>query len=69
MTKHERQAATRARTEAADGSGFRAAGLCGAKHPSLRVFCTRTAGHGPSIKHANHYVGKRLPADFVGVTW
>ena len=61
-----RQADAKARIGQADGSGYRAAGLCGATHPS-GVMCTRSAGHRPG--HANHYVGKQSSISAVGLTW
>lgn len=50
-----------------DGSGYRAAGLCAAKHPIRGVFCTRRAGHSPG--HGNPYVGRTSPRDAVGLQW
>lgn len=49
----------------ADGSGLRAAGLCGASHPS-GAMCTRRRGHAPG--HANPYV-RESPADAIGLRW
>lgn len=49
----------------ADGSGYRAAGLCGAKHPS-GAMCTQSRGHAPG--HANPYVRKSAK-DAVGLRW
>lgn len=49
----------------ADGSGYRAAGLCGAQHPS-GVMCTQSSGHAPG--HANPFV-RTSPTDAVGLRW
>jgi len=49
----------------ADGSGYRAAGLCAASHPS-GVLCTKSRGHAPG--HANPYVRKSV-TDAVGLRW
>ncbi|MEU9972365.1 hypothetical protein [Streptomyces sp. NPDC051014] len=53
----------------ASGDGYRAAGLCGARHSS-GSFCTRSAKdrHG-SGEHGNPYIGRRGPADAVGLRW
>jgi len=48
----------------ADGSGYRAAGLCAAKHPS-GVMCTQRR---PCHGHANPYVRKSAK-DAVGLRW
>lgn len=48
-------------------SGYEAAGLCGAQHPSAGVFCTRRRGHAP--RHANHYIGRQKLTDAVGLEW
>lgn len=58
----------RKRVEQADGSGYRAAGLCAAKH-SNGTLCTRSAadGHGAG-EHGNPYI-RRGPTDAVGLRW
>ena len=53
-------------SSASAGAGYRAAGLCGAQHPS-GVLCTRRAGHSPG--HANHYRGRKSVTDSVGLQW
>ncbi|MBK3563241.1 MULTISPECIES: hypothetical protein [unclassified Streptomyces] len=56
---------TKALIAQADGSGYRAAGLCAARHPS-GVLCTLRRGHAPG--HANPYVRKSV-TDAVGLRW
>lgn len=50
----------------ADGSGYRAAGLCAARHPSRSAMCTESRGHPPG--HRNPYV-RRSATDAVGLRW
>lgn len=57
---------SQAANNASAGAGYRAAGLCGAQHPS-GVLCTRRADHTPG--HANHYRGRKKPTDSVGLQW
>lgn len=68
MTSRPHQTDATARVEQADGSGYRAAGLCAAKHSS-GARCTRSAkdGHGTG-KHSNPYF-RRWPGDAVGLRW
>ncbi|MEU9349012.1 hypothetical protein AB0D74_48230 [Streptomyces sp. NPDC048278] len=53
---------------AADGAGYRAAGLCASRHSS-GALCTRSAAdcHGAG-EHANPYIRKG-PMDAVGLRW
>ncbi|MEU8710934.1 hypothetical protein [Streptomyces sp. NPDC048663] len=53
---------------AADGSGYRAAGLCADKHPS-GARCTRSANdrHGAGA-HGNPYIRNHI-ADAIGLRW
>jgi hypothetical protein len=57
------------RVAAADGSGYRAAGLCADEHPD-GARCTRSArdGHGAG-EHGNPYVGRTSVVDAVGLRW
>ncbi|MFK0155359.1 hypothetical protein ACIQVK_25200 [Streptomyces sp. NPDC090493] len=57
-----------ARVVQADGSGYRAAGLCADEHAS-GTRCTRSAAdhHGPG-SHGNPYV-RQGPADAIGLRW
>ena len=68
MTKHERKADAKARVAQADGSGYKAAGLCASKHSS-GARCTRSAkdGHGTG-GHSNPYI-RRGFGDAVGLRW
>lgn len=52
----------------ADGSGYRAAGLCAAEHPN-GIRCTRSArdGHGAG-EHGNPYI-RSGSMDAIGLRW
>ena len=52
----------------ADGSGYRAAGLCAEEHSS-GTRCTRSAAdHHGAGEHGNPYI-RSGPADAVGLRW
>ena len=67
-TRAEAKADAKKRVAQADGSGYRAAGLCASRHSS-GAHCTRSAkdGHGGG-DHGNPYI-RRSPQDAVGLRW
>jgi hypothetical protein len=60
---------TRKREQATDPGllALRAAGYCGAAHPSGRAHCTRTPGHAGD--HVDYYNGRTTVTDTEGFRW